>query len=244
MKYENMEKILSEEEINESVNLIITKGLAHKPLFEYKKISLRNLIFGVEDCVLIAFTLYTGFMIIFSIMSSKGTPFIPLQFLLSPLLFAVMMYLSMWKDIMNKTLEWKQACRFSYKYLTIYRMVLFGGSSMLCNVVYNILIWKITGGYYSFLWIMSFSFASLFLYGFISLSLMNRNVIYGIPALSFIWILIGMAMFLYEDVMRLTVIIPIYAILVILITAVIGLIYQIKAYLLSPMKGDALHAYN
>ena len=73
---------------------------------------------------------------------------------------------------------------------------------------------------------------------------MNRNVIYGIPVLSFIWILIGMAMFLYEDVMRLTVIIPIYAILVILITAVIGLIYQINVYLLLPMKGDALHAYN
>lgn len=244
MKFENTGILLSEEEINESVNLIITKGLAQKQSFEYKKISLRNLIFGVEDCILIAFTLYTGCMIVFSIMSSKGTPFIPLQFLLSPLLFAVMMYLSMWKDIMKKTLEWKQACRFNYKYLTIYRMVLFGGSSMLCNVIYNILIWKVTGGHYSFLWIMSFSFASLFLYGLVSLILLNRNVIYGIPALSVIWILIGMAMFLYEDAMRLTMIIPIYAILAILIAAAIGLIYQIKVYLQSPMKGDALHAYN
>ncbi|MBQ9612299.1 MAG: hypothetical protein IJV14_06885 [Lachnospiraceae bacterium] len=244
MKYEPKIEMPTKQEIDESVQLILAKGLPQSPRFEFKRISVRNVLFGIEDCVLIAFMIYIAIMSVFSLFSSKETPFIPLQFIIAPLLFAILMYLSLWKDVMNKTAEWKQVCRINYKYLTIYRMVLFGGASVIVNTGSIYLTWKLTGGNYSFLWILSFSFASLFLYGFFSLLLLNRNIKHGIIYLSILWVCAGLAMFLYKDIMTLTVIIPLYVIVLIFLAAALGLFYQTREYLLSPMKGDVLNAYN
>ena len=63
-------------------------------------------------------------------------------------------------DVMNKTIEWKQVCRVNYKYLTVYRMILFGGASVIANVCFNLFLWEITGKNVSCLWILSFSFAN------------------------------------------------------------------------------------
>ncbi len=234
----------SQEEINRSIDTIMAKGLSRQPAFQLKRISARNLIFGIEDCVLIAFLSYALTMALFSVISVKGTPFVPLQFMISPLLFGGLFYLSMWKDVMNKTIEWKQACRVNYKYLTVYRMILFGGVSVMANVCFNLILWEITGKNVSCLWILSFSFASLFLYGLLSLILLNRNVRHGIVILSLVWIVFSLTMFLYEDIMKLTVIIPVYALLLISTGSVIGLVLQIKAFISSPTKGAFLNAYN
>jgi hypothetical protein len=234
----------SQEEINRTIDIIMTKGLNKQPAFQLKKLSVRNLVFGIEDCVLIAFLSYALTMVLFSVISVKGTPFVPLQFMISPLLFGILFYLSMWKDVMNKTIEWKQACRVNYKYLTVYRMILFGGASVIANVCFNLLLWEITGKNVSCLWILSFSFASLFLFGLLSLILLNRNIRHGIVFLSLVWIVFGLAMFLYEDIMKLTIIIPIYVLLLITIGSVIGLILQIKAFISSPAKGVFINAYN
>lgn len=234
----------SQEEINRSIDIIIAKGLSRQPAFQLKRISVRNLVFGIEDCVLIAFLSYALTMALFSVISVKGTPFVPLQFMISPLLFGGLFYLSMWKDVMIKTIEWKQVCLVNYKYLTVYRMILFGGASVIANVGFNLLLWDITGKNVSCLWILSFSFASLFLYGLLSLILLNRNVKHGIVILSLVWIIFGLAMFLYEDVMKLTIIIPIYVLLLISTGSAIGLFLQIKAFISSPMKGAFINAYN
>jgi hypothetical protein len=244
MKYEPKIEMPTKQEIDESVQLILAKGLPQSPKFEYKRISVKDVLFGIEDCVLIAFLIYIAIMSVFSLLSSKETPFVPLQFMIAPLLFAVLMYLSMWKDVMNKTVEWKQVCRINYKYLTICRMVLFGGVSIILNAGSIYLTWKLTGGSYSFLWILSFSFASLFLYGFFSLVMLNRNVKHGFIYLPILWVCAGLAMFLYKDIMALTVIIPLYVIVLIILAAAFGLFYQTREYLLSPMKGDVLNAYN
>lgn len=244
MKYEAKIEMPTDQEIDGSVRLILAKGLPHSPGFEYKRLSLRDVLFGIEDCVLIAFMMYIAIMSVFSLLSSKATPFVPLQFILAPLLFAVLMYLSMWKDVMNKTAEWKQVCRINYKYLTVCRMVLFGGTSIIVNAGSIYLTWRLTGGNYSFLWILCFSFAGLFLYGFFSLLLLNRNIKHGIIYLSFLWVCAGLAMFFYKDIMKITVIIPLYVIILIFLTAAFGLFCQTREYLLSPMKGDVLNAYN
>ena len=243
MRFDDEIRMPSALEIDSAVDFIVDAGLPPRKTTKLAGLRLRDIVFGIEDCVAIAITVYLTVMGILSHMSSKGLPFVPFQFMLAPSLFAGLLYLSMWKDTMNRSVEWKQACRINYKVMTVYRMFLFGGISVVGNTAFNYLLWEVTGKSISFLWIMCFSFASLFLYGFVSLILLNRNIRYGLIALQIVWAVIGCLMFLSRDLMGLTVLIPVYAMLLILVLSVTGLALQIRKYLSSPTKGDVINAY-
>lgn len=234
----------SRDEINRSVNMILDQGLPEKPRVSWKMLSLRDVLFGVEDCTTIALSVYLVTMVAFAVLSYKGAPFIPLQFLSAPMLFGGLLYLSMWKDIMNRTVEWKQVCRVDYRYLTVCRMLLFGAVSVVMSVPGNLLLWQVTGRSIDLLWIISFSFASLFLYGLVAVLILTRSVRFGTVIPTLLWICLSVAMFAAGDLMRLTMMIPISALLVIAGFCAVGLIFLMKQYLTTPLKGEMFYAYN
>ena len=244
MKYEERIAMPTEEEINGSIDFILSQGMNARSPIRLNMLSPRQLIFGIEDCVVIAVMAYVLLMAMFSFLALKGVPLIPMVFLLSPLLFAGMLYLSMWKDIMNKTVEWKQACRINYKLITVHRMILFGGASLIMNAGYNLILWNACRRSIDFLWILSFSFASLFLYGLLSLWLMNKNMKFGIVILTAVWAIISGSMFMFENIMTLVTGIPLLALVIDSLCLVGGVLYQINEYMHSPMKGDFINAYN
>ena len=242
MIYNNLAEFPSQEEIDRSIDYILEAGLTERehsvPVF----VPLHDLLFGVEDCIAISLVSYTAIMAIFSLMSSKGMPFIPLQFLLSPMLFVGLLWLSMWKDTMNRTIEWKQACRIDYRMITVHRMILFGGFSLVVNVVWNLLLWNGIGRTVSFLWILSFSFASLFLFGSMYLWTLNKRIPHGTVKLIVLWFLLSAGMMLYENIMTLTVTVPVSTLLAITIVSILGIVKQIRIFRFSGIKGDMLHA--
>ena len=234
MNFNEPVEMPSENEMNRSIDLILDRGLPQKEAVKWNLLPLRDVIFGVEDCVLISFLVYFGVMAAFSILSVKGAPVLPLQFLSAPLLFGELLLLSLWKDRMNGTLEWKQVCRINYPRLTVCRMALFGALSVVTNVAGNLLFWQLTGRQISFLWILSFSFASLFLFSFFSLAMLRRNLRYGTLIPTLVWIVAGVLMYMAGDLTKLTRILPLYALLVICVSALVMICLQIRSYLMTP----------
>lgn len=226
----------SPEEMDRSVSLILDRGLEKKKTVEWKSLSLSTLLFGVEDCVAIAMMVYLVIMAAFSVLSLKGAPFLPLQFLAAPFLFGGLLYLSLWKDLMNRSAEWKQVCRVDYRAITVLRMILFGGISVVMGMLGNTLLWLVTGRQTDLLWILCFSFSGLFLYGFFSVFLLQRSVRLGTLLPNLIWAVLSTTLFLVHDLTRLVRLLPTSVLLLILAISFAAMALQIRSYFYAPSR--------
>ncbi|ADY55664.1 hypothetical protein Sgly_1359 [Syntrophobotulus glycolicus DSM 8271] len=166
----------TEEEKNHSIQTILANGMPEpQRLFEvlsklWRSVGFRGLFFGVADCaflgILIGGLLWAG---LFSLWVNNKSSLYVLLFLASPLLYALLHILTIWKEIMTGTYEQKMACRYSSKQITSLRMLAFGGSSAVLSVLVSTLIWLILTKDLSILRLMGVSFASLFLFAAVQL---------------------------------------------------------------------------
>lgn len=106
-----------------------------------------------------------------SLAATEQGPVVPMLFLLSPVLYAALHLLTWWKETLSGTLEWKQTCRLSFGMMTALRMLVFGGAATLLCVPQCFLMWFVIGRKISFLFMLSVSFSSLFLYAALALAL-------------------------------------------------------------------------
>lgn len=153
---------------------------------------LSALFFGVGDCLFLAALLTALCLIPAAAAVSLRASLAALLFLLSPLLYASLQLLTMWKDAASGTLEWKQTCRVSLRKLTALRMLLFGGANLAGCVPMNVLLWSVSGRQLTLPWMLGLSFASLFLYAGLSLlfqRLRRRGALLAAPLL---WGLLGL----------------------------------------------------
>ena len=92
-------------------------------------------------------------------------------FMASPLCYALLYFLGIWKERLLGTFELKMTLRVSLKELLILRMLAFSGISLIVSVGSNILIWQLLGQELSLMRLFSLSFSSLFLFANIQLLL-------------------------------------------------------------------------
>lgn len=127
------------------------------------------LFFGVGDCLFLA-CLVTGLCLFpAALAAGNQCPLGPLLFLFSPLLYGTLQGLTQWKEAMSGTLEWKKTCRLSFRALTAWRMLLFGGAAVVLLVPADLLFWQLAGRPCSLGWMLALSCASLFLYAALAL---------------------------------------------------------------------------
>lgn len=118
-------------------------------------------------------------------------------FMASPLCYALLYFLGIWKERLLGTFELKMTLRVSLKELLILRMLAFSGISLVVSAGSNILIWQLLGQELSLMRLFSLSFSSLFLFANIQLLLEYKipircsnwmtPMIWGAVGVLFIW---------------------------------------------------------
>lgn len=215
---------------------VIPEKSLWKNLASVRSLPLSMLFLGVGDCLFLALLFALLCIIPASAAASEQHVILPLLFLLSPALYASLHLLTRWKESMSGTLEWKQTCKLSFGSLTAVRMLLFGGAATLLCVPQSALLWYIGGMEIPLLWMLSVSFASLFLYAALSLALARRRSWMLMAAAPGGWLCIG-ASLLYWDKAALFLLKVPAAVFIILSAAALAAVYvQIKSMILRPIE--------
>lgn len=229
-----------------SISYIVDNGVRHESGLSLIKgaadtLGMRALFFGVEDCLFIAVILTVLLGAFSAAAAMDHAPVTPLLFLLSPALYAVLHILTLWKDAMSGTLEWKHTCRMSIRAVTALRMLCFGGAAVCVCVAQCLALWYVTRELYSLVWMMSVSFSSLFLYASLSLSLqaVRRRIAVAAPV---IWITVGIALLYWNGANMFLPRVPAAVFFLIAATSVAGMLFQLKRYISRPIEGGLSYA--
>lgn len=135
-----------------------------------RTLGVRNLFFGVEDCVFLAVLLTVLVLagVLVSASSDSGMLTVLLM-IFSPVFYMALHILTVWKEVMTRTYELLMTCRCSLRQLTVVRMLIFGGMSLCFSTAFSgglSLRWEDGPGLPR---LLSISFASLFLFACLSL---------------------------------------------------------------------------
>lgn len=230
----------NEEERRRAVRAIVDEGLPSPG--KRWELPLSVLFFGVGDCLFLA-VLITGICFVpLAAAVFQRSPLAPLLFLLSPLLYASLQVLTMWKEFTTGTLEWKQTCRIPFRVLTALRMLVFGGVSVMVCVPADVLLWELSLHRAALPWMLGVSFSSLFLYAALSLfcqRFRRREMMLAAPAL---WLALGILLLCWEEGAALLLRVPA---LVFFLLALAGLglfLQELKHDLIRPIEGGLRYA--
>lgn len=181
----------SREERDASIRMVLNESLP-PARSAWRGVSLPTLIFGVEDCLFLAFLLGLLPAALWFASADSLTRSLPgILFLTAPLLYAAAHILTMWKEAQCGTLDWKRTCRLSLQTLTALRMMLFGGTAVLVCVPVDLVLWRACGGALPLPRMLGISFASLFLHA--ALSLAFRRLRWGALVPVIVWMGLGVA---------------------------------------------------
>ncbi|MEG0553869.1 MAG: hypothetical protein RR533_10170 [Carnobacterium sp.] len=169
----------------------------------FQEVGFRYLFWGMGDILFIVGLLLIGVGILnfpnlnhlFANGHSDGIYFT--VFMVSPLCYALLYFLGIWKERLLGTFELKMTLRVSLKELLIIRMLAFSGISLVVSVGSNVLIWQLLGQELSLMRLFSLSFSSLFLFANIQLLLEYKipmrcshwitPLIWGAVGVLFVW---------------------------------------------------------
>lgn len=166
------------EEKSKSYDFIVKKAYTQtftKKLYHTAKtLGFRNLWIGVEWCVIVP-TLCSLVYLMTTIPDFiEKMEYTPTElFLIAPLFYGSLLFLSLWKEKEDGVYPLKQPCFFSTAQLTSLRCLCFGGISALLQVITLCLV-VISGGEVA-LSSLLLSFALLLLYGGLSLFTLRRT---------------------------------------------------------------------
>lgn len=162
----------------------------------WKSLGLRELLFGVWDCaflaVLAAALVWSGAAML---VRQQEYLVYTVLFVISPVLWAVLHGLIMWKERMSGVWELFMTARVTLRQLSALRMLLFGAVSVVASVALCGMVRLLTGGELSLLRLCGVSFASLFL--FAAASLLAEEFIrppLGCLAVPAAWLALGAAL--------------------------------------------------
>ncbi len=227
-----------------AVSAILDAGLPEaeqaRPFVQWRKIPLCALFFGIGDCLFLACLLAAlGFVPMMTAAAQK-LPLAPLLFLLSPCLYALLQGLTVWKEWMSGTLEWKSTCRISLRALTALRMLAFGGISTMVCVPVNVVLWQLSGCRLGLGWMLGLSFSSLFLYAALSLACQRPG--WALLAAPAVWSVIGSVPLWSGRAAALLEGVPALVFLFIALGGLTVYLLELRSYLSKPLEGGVLYA--
>ncbi|MBB4822872.1 ABC-type multidrug transport system permease subunit [Sporosarcina luteola] len=178
----------------------------------FHEVGFRYLFWGMEDILFIVGLLLIGVGTLYfpdlNLLFKNGqTDEIYFTvFMASPLCYALLYFLGIWKERLLGTFELKMTLRVSLKELLILRMLAFSGISLVVSVGSNVFIWQLMSHELSLMRLFSLSFSSLFLFANMQLLLEYKipmrcshwltPSIWGAVGVLFIWTQDWIAQFL------------------------------------------------
>lgn len=132
----------------------------------------RGICFGVWDCMLLALLL-DGVVWAAVYEAARQSPQLLglLVFLVSPVLYAMLHLLTVWKEIMAGMYQTLMVCRLSLRQITVLRLLLFGGVSVLLLGGINLWAGMYGNQELSAIRMLSLSMSALFFYAWMQLLL-------------------------------------------------------------------------
>lgn len=232
----------TEEERCRAVRAAVDAGLPRPAEQLLREVPLSALFFGVGDCLFLA-VLITGVCFVpLAVAVYQRASLAPVLFLLSPLLYASLQALTMWKEYMTGALEWKQTCRIPFRVLTTLRMLVFGGASLAVCVPANVLLWELSLHRAALPWMLGLSFSSLFLYAALSLScrrFRRRRAMLAAPGL---WLALGIALFRWEEGTAVLLRVPALVFFLLALAGLALFLLELKRHLTRPIEGGLRYA--
>ena len=180
---------------------ILDRGLVPRPGLTAvlrSVLDARVLFFGVADCIFLSILAAALLLIPLLAAALQMAAVVPMLFLASPALYALLLGLTAWKEAQSGLLDWKRSCRLSVRAVTALRMVVFGGGSVLVWVPVNLWLWKAMGGELPLSWMLGVSLSSLFLYGLLSLICLERRGRGQLVAPPVIWAALGGLLLMWD----------------------------------------------
>ena len=230
----------SKTEREASIQKILDKSLSPvRP--DWRSLPLSALVFGVEDCLFLAALLGVMPVLLAFVPADNLAALLPvILFLSSPLLYAAAHGLTMWKESLSGTLDWKRTCRMPLQTLMALRMLLFGGAAVLVCVPVNLLLWQASGGEMPLGRMLGVSFSSLFLHA--ALSLACWRIKWGPVVPAALWAVLGLFFLDRGTVLPLDEV----PTAVFFLLAGVGLVFcagQLRVMLRRPDKGGYIYAF-
>ena len=124
---------------------ILDQGLVPRPglaAILRSALDARVLFFGVADCIFLSILAAVLLLIPLLTSALQMAAVVPMLFLASPALYALLLGLTAWKEAQSGLLDWKRSCRLSVQVVSALRMVVFGGGSVLVCVPVNLWLWR------------------------------------------------------------------------------------------------------
>lgn len=189
MKLLDEDQIPTEKEKEQSIAFIMSQ-VSNQPKnftqFIYvmlKEMDWRICFWGLNDILLISFSFilailigtYYGiqsgnfFVLLLDYSIEKSTYFY--VFLLSPVVYGLFHYLSLWKEIQMKTFELKMILKISLREIQVIRSLVFSVIALVVSVCLSLICWLGTNQEFSLLRLISIASVSLFLYLIIQIKL-------------------------------------------------------------------------
>ena len=180
---------------------ILDQGLVPRPglaAILRSALDARVLFFGVADCIFLSILAAVLLLIPLLTSALQMAAVVPMLFLASPALYALLLGLTAWKEAQSGLLDWKRSCRLSVQVVSALRMVVFGGGSVLVCVPVNLWLWRAMGGELPLSWMLGVSLSSLFLYGLLALACLERRGRGRLVAPPVIWGALGGLLLMWD----------------------------------------------
>lgn len=234
------EPMLKPWEREAAISAILDQGLVSRPgigpLFR-SALNVQVLFLGVADCIFLSILAAVVLMSpLLAAVLQRASP-APMLFLASPVLYALLLGLTAWKESQSGLLEWKRSCRLSLQAVSALRMVAFGGGSILVWVPVNLWLWSALGGELPLSWMLGISLSSLFLYGLLSLIClegMGRGRLVAPPA---IWMALGGMLLVWDGASAWLTALPGAVFLVLAGAALALYLLELKRFCLGQRRG-------
>ena len=188
----------TEAEKQRAIARILDAGLPRRVAFGrelrevLQRIGPRALLFGVGDCLALSLLIWALCLLSALFVAGSTGSLAPALFLFSPLLYAALSLLTVWKNLQTGIWEWTWTFQVSARMVAALQMLCFGGVSVLVCVPANMLLWTFTGQEMPLGWMLALSLASLFLYGALSLLCQRLRGPAGWLAAPTGWVLMGL----------------------------------------------------
>lgn len=250
-------KMPSEEEKLRSIRYILDKAIPKEEHFRIRifslisKVGIRNLFFGTWNCVFLALLGGITFVLLIVLPSAVYRSFIPVCLLqASPVLYALLYFLTMWKERQAGLYEIKMTCYYTIRELIALRMVFFGGISAFADIIFMFVIRHIIKRYHieivlSLFQMLGISLSALFLYGAATLFILVRAKGRYQWCLPVVWCSVSVAFLILNiDVLGFLMKVTNTVAILSAIFSVLLFFTQLEYYLNKNRKGGIHYAFN